>query len=114
MKEANLTALFFDQWQEPVIIELENTLKAKQKLVEGLIEFVSLSSYGGPDVDLVINEEGKFMFKPNRVLSTTDYIAGPFIVLGPPDEDGNSTSLTPKLIQEVTEFFKNKSIASVF
>jgi hypothetical protein len=114
MKEANLTALFFGQRQEPVIIQLENTLQAKQKLVEGLIEFVSLSWYSGIDVDLVINEEGKFMFDANRVLSTTDYIAGPFIVLGPPDEDGNSTSLTPALIQEVTEFFENKLIASVF
>lgn len=40
--------------------EIENTLEAKQKYVGGLIQCVSLS----PEIDLILNDEGKLMGLP--------------------------------------------------
>lgn len=118
MKEERLKVLYYGMDKEsnplePVEMEIDNTLEAKQKLVEGWIEFVDLGRYEGPNVEAVVNEEGKYLFPPNRTLNTEDYVAGPFFVVGPPDDEGYSTSLTPEIIKQVKEFFRVEWFANL-
>lgn len=112
-KQEKIKVLHFPMFDEPQWLEIENTLKAKQKLVEGLIDFISLEYWDGPvGVDLVINDEGKFNFKPNRAMHNKngeflDFIAGPFFAVGGPDEEGDSTSLTPEDAEKVINYFND-------
>ena len=58
--------------EEPEVMNIENTLEAKQKLVNGWIEVVSVTD----DILLVCNEEGKLENLPPNLLFDYDYIAG--------------------------------------
>lgn len=108
----SLRGLYYGQFEEPTWVEFDNTLEAKQELVEGLIEFVSLSAFGGPNAELIINEEGKFMFPGNRAIGEfKDIVAGPFVVVGPCNQEGNSTSLSQETAEEVKDFLKYRVIS---
>lgn len=102
-----LEGLYYGQFEDPQWIKFSNTLSAKQELVEGLIEFVSLSAFGGPDAELIVNEEGKFRFPGNRAIGEfKDIVAGPFVVVGPCDKEGNSTSLNKETAEKVKDFLR--------
>ena len=84
-----LRVLFKAPGKNPEIKYIDNTLKAKQDLVEGYIEVVPYN-----DMLIICNEEGKiYNLKPN-VIFDYDYIAGPLIVAGDDYEHGNFRSLT--------------------
>lgn len=56
--------------QEPKVMNIENTLEAKQKLVNGLIEVVPLTD----DILLICNEEGKLEnLLPNLSMGTGSF-----------------------------------------
>lgn len=60
-----IKVLMLKTGQLPQVKEIDNTLEAMQKIVGGYIESVSLEK----DVDLIVNEEGKYNgCKPNRLL----------------------------------------------
>lgn len=64
--------------KEPERIEVENTLEALQKEVEGKIEAVTVSN----DLAILCNEEGIWlMMKPNRVIQGHHFV-GPVLFVG--------------------------------
>ena len=88
---------------------IDNTLKAKQELVGGDIEYVSRDYYS--DVIFICNEEGKLRGLPfNRDIGQ-DIIAGPFIIVGDDPEIGEDRSLTDEQIKKYQNIFNEKSIS---
>ena len=103
-----MTVLIVKPNKEPILTEIENTLKTMQTIVEGHIEAL----YPFEDeIALVCNEEGKLLGLPlNRALYDTEgnmyeIIAGTFIVCGLGEE--NFDSLSPDLIEKFGKRFLN-------
>ena len=82
----------------PKKMTISNTLKAKQKLVGGLIEVFYLN--GEEEVCFICNEEGK----------GNEIIYGNFIVIGDDYENADFKSLTKKQISKYKEYFNQDSI----
>ena len=77
--------------KNPVIKEIDNSLKGLQAIVKGYIESVSLPPYDRQLV-LICNEEGKLIgLPPNRLLGN-DVIMGTFFITKSNDE-GDFVSL---------------------
>lgn len=86
------------------------TLEDLQKAVGGYIEAIPL----GSDSSAYINEEGKLRRLPLNPVATAiahrknslrlnDFIVGPMVILGVPDEDGNDTDIPKSMICELME-----------
>lgn len=86
------------------IMTIPNTLKAKQKLVGGLIEVVQYD-----DVLLVCNEEGKLLDMPPNLIFDYDYIAGNFFVIGDDYKNGDFRSLTFDEIEKYKKDIDSRS-----
>ena len=92
--------------EEPKIMNIENTLEAKQKLVNGWIEVVSVTD----DILLVCNEEGKLENLPPNLLFDYDYIAGDCFFIGDDYDNADFKSLTDEQIEEIKEICKKRKI----
>lgn len=103
-----------DQPMRWVQIDTED-LDTMQQLVGGDIEFTPVDG----EVELMLNEEGKlrglphnpraqlilwapWLANPEAVTPRLDPLDGDAVVLGAPDDEGNSTSLTPEQVQRYT------------
>ncbi len=96
--------------QEPEEMEIEDTLEAKQALVDGLIEVVYVSD----GLLLICNEEGKLDgLLPNLVFEF-DYIAGDCFFIGDDYENGDFKSLTDEQIEEVKELCENHKFVYLY
>lgn len=100
-----LKAIVIEPGCDPEVVEMDTSLKSMQKAVGGWLEAV----YGyDDDGDMVAaffcNEEGKLLGLPVNVAAThlwhgmsqyaiSDMLCGPVVVLGPPDENGDETSV---------------------
>ncbi len=103
-----IKGLLVKPYELPEEIELDNTLEAKQKLVEGYIECVYLPN--DESVVLICNEEGKINgMKLNRDIGH-DIIAGPFLILGDDYENGDFKSLSEDQILKYKMRFDKNSI----
>ena len=93
MKEQKIKVLALLPMELPKEIELDNTLEAMQKFVDGNIECLTFYD-SGSEVILVCNDEGKLLGLPlNRPLwDGADVLAGPGFLAGC-DNEGNLTSL---------------------
>lgn len=92
--------------EDPKIMEIENTLEAKQELVGGLIEVVPYKN----DLLLICNEEGKITdLKPNLKFDY-DFIVGDCFIVGDDYENGDFKSLTDEEIKVVIEDLKERTI----
>lgn len=101
-----LKVVFKAVGEDPKIMEIEDTLEAKQELVGGLIEVVPYKN----DLLLICNEEGKITnLKPNLNFDY-DYIVGDCFVVGDDYENGGFKSLTPDEIKTVIEDLKERTI----
>lgn len=90
--------------EEPRVMNIENSLEAKQKLVNGLIEVVPVTD----DILLICNEEGKLEnLLPNLVFDY-DFIAGDCFFIGDDYENGDFKSLTDEQIKEVFDICKKR------
>ena len=78
------------------VIEIEDTLEAKQKLVDGLIEVVPYID----DMLLICNEEGKILKMYPNLDFTYDYIAGNCFVIEDDFENAGFRSLTEEEIKK--------------
>lgn len=95
----------------PEIMNIENTLEAKQELVGGLIEVVS----GLKDnILLICNEEGKLANLLPNLMFDFDYIAGDCFFVGDDYENGDFKSLTDKQINEVYDICNKREIINLF
>lgn len=89
--------------EEPEVVEVENTLKALQGIVNGYIQAVPLSKTS----DLICNEEGKLLgLEPNRPVGD-DLIMGNFIIVGN-DGSGEFVSLSEENIEKYKSKFALK------
>ena len=93
MKEEKIKVLALLPMELSKEIELDNTLEAMQKFVDGNIECLTFYD-SGSEVILVRNDEGKLLGLPlNRPLwDGADVLAGPGFLAGC-DNEGNLTSL---------------------
>lgn len=90
----------------PAVAEIESTLQAFQTVVGGFIEAVPL-----PDGStLWLNEEGKIDGLPfneratvltRGILGPTDMVVGNVFITGPLDDEGDNTSVSDALIEEL-------------
>ena len=108
-KEKELRILLKRFGRDPEVKIIENTLKAKQMLVGGLIEVIP---YG--DVLLVCNEEGKLFDFPPNLRFDYDYIAGDCFVVGDDYENADFRSLTDEEIEKYTKDLKERSFNVIF
>jgi len=99
-KEARIKVLVVEPQKQPYVKQIENSLEAMQSVVGGFIESHPADLTGAdPDVDLIVNEEGKLTGLPfNRELrgldgEVYDIVAGTFFV-SRKDDEGESISLT--------------------
>ena len=96
--------------QQPQVIEFSNGYRELQKLVEGIFEIPSIF----PDVDVVINEEGKFNGSlPNRYLfyngQLVDIIFGNMLIVDS-DSEGNTVSLSADKISKYLRILSSRNI----
>ena len=93
--ESKLKILYKEVGKTPEVIEIEDTLEAKQKLVNGLIEVVPYID----DMLLICNEEGKILKMHPNLDFIYDYIAGNCFVVGDDFENAGFRSLTDEEIK---------------
>lgn len=104
----NIKVLLVCPNELPKEMEIANTLEAKQKLVDGLIEVFYINDK--EDVCLICNEEGKNInLQPNRFIGN-ELIYGNIIVIGDDYEVGEFKSLTKRQIKKYQEYFNQASI----
>lgn len=107
MKEERIRCVAVEPFKKPYIKMLDNTLKAMQEAVGGLIDFVPLDGFAYA----LINDEGKLLnLTPNRAIVSEDgklldYFAGTFYITGPSDEEGENTSLTEEQANYYIDMF---------
>lgn len=94
----------------PELIEFKHGYKEMQKLVEGNFEMPYLFN----DVDIVVNEEGKFNGSPpNRFLyyqgHLVDILFGNILIVDT-NEDGETVSLSDRKIKKYMEVFSSQHI----
>lgn len=102
-----IKALYVKPNKLPEVVEIENSLKTFQKMVDGHIECAYLM--GDDEVVLICNEEGKIRGMDfNRDIGH-DIIAGPFLIVN--DEGDDFGSLTEEQIKKYNEKFNWRSVA---
>lgn len=109
-KEKELRVVLKKVGENPEIMNIENTLEAKQKLVGGLIEVVGLTK----DILLICNEEGKIENLQPNLLFDYDYIAGDCFFVGDDYSNGDFKSLTDEQIEEVKDICSKKQFVNLF
>ena len=108
MIENKLRCLLVEPYRLPEVIEINNTLEDKQKIVGGYIECAYLPN--DEDVVIICNEEGKINgLQLNRDIGH-DIIAGPFLIVGDDYENGDFKSLTDEQIMKYKIKFGKNSI----
>ena len=94
----------------PEVIEFKEGYKELQRLVEGDFEMPALFD----DVDVVLNEEGKFNGSdPNRLLyykgQLIDILFGNIVIVDA-NEEGETISLSEEKINKYMKIFSNEAI----
>lgn len=106
--EERIKCLLVEPYKLPKLIEIENTLEAKQKIVDGMIETIYLTN--DDSVVLICNEEGKINgLRLNRDIGH-DIIAGPFLVVGNDYKNSGFKSLTEEQILKYKLRFDENSV----
>ncbi len=104
-----IKGLLVRPYELPEEIEIENTLEAKQRLVQGYIECVYPEN--DDSVVFICNEEGKINGMIHNRDIGYDVIYGPFIILGDDYDNGDFKSLTDdQLLKYKMRFDKNSII----
>lgn len=106
--ERKIKVLLVEPDKLPRKITISNTLKDKQKCVNGRIEYFYMEDY--KDVVFICNEESKLNgMKPNRDMKY-DIIFGPFLIVGDDKNIGEDMSLKKEQIEKYMKIFDKKSI----
>lgn len=105
-KNKKLKIVYKEVGKDPIVMEIEDTLEAKQKLVGGLIEIVPFKE----NLLLVCNEEGKILNQKPNLNFGYDYIAGNCFVVGDDFKNSGFKSVNEEEIENIKEDLKNRSI----
>ena len=106
MRAVVVTGPTVRDWTEAII---NGDLKDLQRLVGGYIEGLPLDS---SKATVFVNEEGKLDGLPQTAILTNDVgtvmdiITGPFVILGPTDEEGEVQELTDEALAYVKQFVR--------
>ncbi len=98
--ETNIRIVHCVAGQTPAVRLAPTGLESWQGLVGGMIESLHMGEVLAQidpclaGVDLICNDEGKFLELPPSLDLGFDVIAGDCFFTGPPDAEGNATSLT--------------------
>lgn len=103
-----LRVLYKEVGKKPRIIDIDDTLEAKQKLVGGLIEVVPYD-----DVLLICNEEGKIMNLSPNLIFDYDYIAGNCFLIGDDYENAGFKSLSKQEIMKYKTDLEYRSFEGI-
>lgn len=102
-----MRVLVVEPERRPEVREINDSLKAMQEIVDGLIQPICLED----SVVLVCNDEGKLMDLPaNRGLRDErgqiyDIVCGTFFLCGAPADTDHFTSLTSEQIERYQKLF---------
>ena len=125
-----LKAMLIPLGEKPKVIDISKTDICKEfhNLVGGTFDMIDWA-FTDQNIDLVINDEGKFTCSPNRAIysdkegigwdnkpihkgDVLDIIFGDFIAIGFDPETGDSRSLTDDEIKLVRDRFGENTILS--
>ena len=101
-----LKVIFKEVGKDPVVMEIDDTLEAKQKLVGGLIEIVPYKD----DLLLVCNEEGKITNSKPNLQFDYDYIAGNCFIVGDDYENSGFKSIENSQIEGIKKDLEDRTI----
>ena len=103
-----LKFIFKEVGKDPIVMEIDDTLEAKQKLVGGLIEVVPYKD----NLLLICNEEGKITnLKPNLQFDY-DYISGNCFIVGDDFENSGFKSVEDNQIEDIKKDLEDRKIIS--
>jgi hypothetical protein len=97
--------------EPPKVIEMENTLEAKQKFVGGWIEMICPIQHGDDTAVLIGNEEAKLLgMEPNAYLRFEDgriydVVCGDFFIVDAPIGSEDFASLSDKQIEKYMRMY---------
>lgn len=104
-----ISVLYIEPGKTPRLMEIDNTLEAKQKIVGGYIEaYMPFED----EAAIICNEEGKFNgMEPNRAVyndegEMIDIIFGPFFICYDPRDSEDFLSLPVELAEKYKTKFK--------
>ena len=101
-----LKVIFKEVGKDPVVMEIDDTLEDKQKLVGGLIEVVPYKD----NLLLVCNEEDNLEnIKPNLQFDY-DYIAGNCFIVGDDYENSGFKSIEDNQIEDIKKDLEDRTI----
>ena len=105
MNMSKIQVVVKEPMKKPEIRTIENTLKAKQEIVGGYIEyFPFINGY-----DIVLNEEGKLEHLPANIVIHHDIVVGT-IFISKANERGEDVGLTDEECEEVMNLLQEYTI----
>ena len=105
-KNKKLKIVYKEVGKDPVVMEIDDTLEAKQKLVGGLIVVVPYKD----NLLLICNEEGKISnLKPNLQFDY-DYIVGNCFIVGDDYENAGFKSVEENQIKDIKKDLEDRTI----
>lgn len=101
-----LKIVYKEVGKDSVVMEIDDTLEAKQKLVGGLIEVIPYKD----NLLLICNEEGKITnLKPNLQFDY-DYIVGNCFIVGDDFENAGFKSVEESQIEDIKKDLEDRTI----
>ena len=98
-RENKIRGILISPYEKPREIEFLNTLREKQKIVDGLIDAI----YYNQEIDVVVNDEYLYSCVPNRVIGNTP-ICGNILLLQHNDEGEYVTMRQDNVEKLLNEF----------
>lgn len=104
-----MKGIFVGTNKEPFIIEFDDTLNNLQALVCGRIEVISIKTTENRSIDLIFNEECKFLYEEvNKYIifnnGNYDYLSGNILCVAADETTGEFDSLTEEEIEYYMTF----------
>ena len=96
---SKIRVLIVKPGKEPYEARIENRIGTLQSIVKGHIEMIEMES----DVDLIVNDEGKFLNLPFNRYITGNMLVGTIIVTG--IKNGERISLSPEHMEKYKKYF---------
>lgn len=114
-----MKAIFLGTGKKPFVIEFEDELQNYQALVGGRIEVLHLHTEGTRTIDLIFNEEYRFLFhEVNKYIlykgGASDIITGNIVVVAANEETGEFESLTEDEVKLYLEELKNDRLTITY
>lgn len=110
-----MKTIFVGTGRKPFVMVFEDELNNLQALVGGRIEVLHFHTEGTRTIDLVFNEECKFLFDEvnKRIFYSSgykDYISGNIVIVAADEETGEFDSLTDDEVKFYLKEFEKDTL----